>query len=337
MNRRTTPLFAALGTALIGLAACQPVPIKPNPDPVVTTTTTIPPAPVTTTVPEPTTTTTTVPPAPSGWTLIGGDEFDDNTVDTAAWKRYHNTYGDGNNEMACLRPENAIEGGGSLSITARKEAVTCPGGKARQYTSGFLGSREVGRYYPMYGRFEIRARLPHAQGLWPAFWLRHRNGASTAEVDILEYFHSAHPGMSSGTLHLDGKKNTTQSVIGFEPSSVEVSGWHTWAVDISPDSGNVRFDFYLDGQKYHTYTDAQHAWASSDPNATWDIAVNMAVGGSWIGGPDDTLGYLRDVNRCSQGGVAPDACNTAGIRRVNWADPAATTYEIDYIRVFSRT
>ena len=32
-----------------------------------------------------------------------------------------------------------------------------------------IGSREVGKYYAGYARFEIRAKVPHAQGLWPAF------------------------------------------------------------------------------------------------------------------------------------------------------------------------
>ena len=283
-----------------------------------------------------TTTTAVSSPAPSG-SVTWSDEFNGSTLDTDVWTPYYNTYGDGNNEMACLRPDNAQESGGTLRIVAQKESVTCPGNKARNYTSAFLGSREVGRYYPVYGRYEIRARLPHAQGLWPAFWLRHRNGAGVAEVDILEYFHSAHPGQSSGTLHLDGVHNVSQATVGFEPSSVTTSGWHTWAVEISPDPAGVRFEFFMDDQKYESYVDTKHAWlTTADPSSSWDIAVNMAVGGSWVGGPDDTLGYLRDVNRCSKGGSAPDGCDATGIRRANWADRAATTYEVDYVRVYTR-
>ncbi len=365
MTRRSIPLMAAVGTALFGLVACQPVTMVASSTPPTTTPTTAAPAttapattapattaPATTAAPTtaapttaapttaaPTTTApvTTTTAAPSGWTLVGGDEFDGSSVDGSKWKTYNNTYGDGNNEMACLRPDNAQESGGTLRIVAQKESVTCPGNKARNYTSAFLGSREVGRYYPVYGRYEIRARLPHAQGLWPAFWLRHRNGAGVAEVDILEYFHSAHPGQSSGTLHLDGVHNVSQATVGFEPSSVTTSGWHTWAVEISPDPAGVRFEFFMDDQKYESYVDTKHAWlTTADPSSSWDIAVNMAVGGSWVGGPDDTLGYLRDVNRCSKGGSAPDGCDATGIRRANWADRAATTYEVDYVRVYTR-
>lgn len=306
---RGTGRILALGVlGLIGLAACEPVPQVPPP--------------------------TTAPPAPA-WKLVGGDEFNDTTVDATRWKRYHNTYGDGNKELACLTPGNVVEGGGSVRITAKKAVTTCPSGSVRQYTSGFIGSRDVGRYYPRFGRFEIRAKVPHAQGLWPAFWLRHRNGASTAEVDILEYFHSQHPGKGYATLHLDGRTNLSKNSVAFE-SSRSRSEWHTWAVEIAPDPAGIRFQFFMDGTRFHSYVDTQHRWSSADPTATWDIALNLAVGGSWVGGPDDTLGYLRDLNRCSISGTAPTGCTTTGINRVDWNDPADSTYEIDYVRVYTR-
>ncbi|QXC59139.1 glycoside hydrolase family 16 protein [Aquihabitans sp. G128] len=302
-------------------------------------------APTTTTTPRTTTTTaaptttTTTPPAPgtrAGWTLVGGDEFNGTSVDTSKWKMYNNTYGDGNHELACLQPSNVAESGGSLKITSKRQTVTCPGGSVRNYTSGFLGSREVGKYFPRYARFEMRAKLPHAQGLWPAFWLRHKNGASTAEVDIMEYFHSAAPGKGYATLHLDGRKNLSKGRVGFEPSNA-TPAWHTWAVEISPDPNGVKFDFFMDDVKFHSYVDTQHNWtASADAASTWDIAINQAVGGDWIGDPDGTLGYLRGADRCSISGTAPGGCVTTGIQRVKWADPAATTYSIDYVRVYTR-
>jgi beta-glucanase (GH16 family) len=336
---RTTPLATRAliaGLALAGLAACQPVTTLPaTPDPESTPSTTVAP---TTTTAAPTTTTaapTTTVPAVPGWKLVGGDEFDGSTVDAAKWKPYHNTYGDGNGEMACLTPNNVTVGGGSLKIVAKRQAVTCPGGSSRQFTSGFLGSREVGTYYPKDARFEVRAKLPHAQGLWPAFWLRHRNGAGTAEVDIMEYFHSQVPGKTTQTLHLDGRTNLSKRTSYFESAQVANPGWHTWTVDILPDPNGVRFTFYLDGVQTHTYVDTQHNWAKSAPDAgTWDIAVNLAVGGKWVGKPEDTKGLLRDLNRCSISGTAPNGCKTTGINAVDWSD---SDYEVDYVRVYTKS
>lgn len=326
MDKITRRTMAAVGWfALLGLVACQPTPgvnVPVGSSGGQTTT----PAPVT----------ATPVPATPGWTVIGGDEFDGTTVDASKWKAYHNTYGDGNHELACLTPGNVTEGGGTLKIQARKQTLTCPGGKVRNYSSGFLGSREVGKYYPRNARFEVRAKLPHAQGMWPAFWLRHRSGASVAEVDVLEYFHSLHPGKSTGTLHLDGRKNLSQKHVAFEAANL-APGFHTWATEISDVATGVQFDFFLDGVKYHSYTDAQHAWSSAaDPSGTWDMALNLAVGGSWTGEPDGTLGYFPDLGRCSLGGTAPGACTTTGIQRIDWDDPADSTYEVDWVRVSTR-
>ena len=302
---RKIAVTVAAGIATLGVAACRPAPVD------------------------------TTPP-PTGWTLVGGDEFNSTSLDTTKWQAYHNTYGDGNNEFACLTPSNVTVSSGTLKIRSKQEAVSCPGGKARNYTSGFIGSREVGKYYTRYARFEIRAKVPHAQGLWPAFWLRHRNGASVAEVDVMEYFHSQVPGKSTGTLHLDGRHNLTKKSIWFEDPATIDSGWHNWAVEIAPDSGGVKFDFFVDGNLYLTYLDTQHNWASGAEEGSWDMAINQAVGGNWGGDPDGVLGELPLVNRCAIGGTYPGGCKTTGIQRVDWNDAADATYEIDWVRVYVR-
>ncbi|MCU1369850.1 MAG: Beta-glucanase/Beta-glucan synthetase [Ilumatobacteraceae bacterium] len=341
MNKLSkTPLAAralAAGIVMLGLAACQPVTTvpgngNPTPEPTVTATTA---APTTTTTAAPTTTTTKAPnpTAPAGWKLVGGDEFNDSSLNTSKWKPYHNNYGSGNAELECNTPNNVTEDGGSLKIVAKKQAVSCPNAGTYNYTSGFLGSREAGTYYPRYARFEMRAKLPHAQGLWPAFWLRHRNGAGVAEVDIMEYFHSQVPGKTSQTLHLDGVSNISKKASTFEAPTA-TPGYHTWAVDILPEGSGIRFSFYVDNVKVHTFLDTKHAWSSADAAGTWDIALNLAVGGKWTGNPDGTLGYLDQIDRCSISG-APGNCSTTNIKRVNWGSTASTTYDIDYVRVYT--
>ncbi|MBX3285312.1 MAG: glycoside hydrolase family 16 protein [Actinobacteria bacterium] len=285
----------------------------------------------------PTTTSTTVA-TPTGWRLVGGDEFDGTALDTTRWKPYHSNYGSANLQLECNTPANVAVSGGSLRIMSAKQTVaTCPGSPvAMDYTSGFVGSRETGTYYPRFARFEIRAKVPHAQGLWPAFWLRHRNGASTAEVDVMEYFHSQLPGKVTQTLHLDGVANVSKRNSSFE-APTPTPGWHTFAAEIAPDPGGIRFTFLLDGAVTHTYVDPTHAWADKAPeSATWDIAINQAVGGRWAGHPDGTLGLLELLGRCSISGTAPDGCTTTGIRRVDWSKPTQTTYEVDWVRVYQR-
>ena len=93
---RKVAVSIAAGIAVTGFAACDPAPVDPTPP-------------------------------PTGWTLVGGDEFNGSSLDTSKWSAYNNTYGDGNNEYACLTPNNVAVTGGSLKITSKKETVTCPG------------------------------------------------------------------------------------------------------------------------------------------------------------------------------------------------------------------
>ncbi|MCU1372540.1 MAG: hypothetical protein JWO77_3734 [Ilumatobacteraceae bacterium] len=324
-------LVAALA---IGLAACQPA----NP-PNGSTSTSTPTATTTTT----TRTTTTTPSGSGSWTLIGGDEFNGPGVDAANWRALHSTYGDANLELACLMPGNVAVAAGQATITPRHQPVTCPGGQARSYTSGFLSARDAGRYFPLEIRVEVRAKVPHAQGLWPAAWLRHVNGASSAEVDIMEYFHSAVPGRTTQTLHLDGRTNVAKATTAIEAPGAP-SAWHVWAVEISrtdADGDGIRddvsFRFLTDGAETLRYTDTRHGWAGSgDPRRTWDVALNLAVGGRWVGRPDGALGVLEDLGRCAQTGTPP-ACRTTGINRVDWAAPSANAYAVDYVRVYEHS
>ncbi len=259
-------------------------------------------------------------------TLLWSDEFDGTTLDTSVWKPYFSTYGDGNNELQCHTPANVAVSGGTVKLTAKREVVTCPNGSTREFSGAFLGTRDTGTYFPRYGRFEIRARLPHGQGLWPAFWLRHRNGSSTAEVDIMEYFHAQAPGATSVNLHFLGRKNVSKKTV---PSDDPLNpAWHTWAVEIAPADEGVRFTFFLDGNPFHTYTDSPAEWNTGE--RLWDIAVNLSVGGDSVGHPDDARGYLRGPDRCGGEGVAPAFCRSDGILRAKF--PA--TYEIDYVRVW---
>ena len=52
------------------------------------------------------------------------------------------------------------------------------------YTSGMVTSFES--FSQQFGWFEIRARFPRGQGLWPAFWLLPITKAWPPEIDVLE-------------------------------------------------------------------------------------------------------------------------------------------------------
>lgn len=50
----------------------------------------------------------------------------------------------------------------------------------------------AGHFSILYGKFEMRAKLPQGQGIWPAFWLLGENigekgWPACGEIDIMEF------------------------------------------------------------------------------------------------------------------------------------------------------
>lgn len=162
---------------------------------------------------------------------------------------------------------------GHLVITATKQANGT-------WRSGFVGSREKRKYLPLYGTISVRAYLPRASGIWPAIWLRHRNGSSTAEVDIAEVFAA---GKHSVTQSLHLPKTDGYHRIG--KGSITSPGRHTYRVKIEPVGKQIRFTFYIDNTKTASYTTKDASLIKkADPNATWDLAMNIATtNNKWSG------------------------------------------------------
>ena len=107
---------------------------------------------------------------PKGYKLVWSDEFNYNGLPDAKKWGYDtvgNKSGWGNHEAQYYtagRKENVWVHNGVLSIIAQKESM---GGK--KYTSTRLITKEKGDW--LYGRFEIKAKLPAGKGMWPAIWM----------------------------------------------------------------------------------------------------------------------------------------------------------------------
>ena len=168
----------------------------------------------------------TVPPL-SGWKYYGGDEFNGTAINRKLWGIYGDktrdyfcdVYGNNKNQgMAQTYRDNMINVQDGLAIvraTRSKiftglrsdytEKMRFPPKPGHGYTdygwwSGFLSSKdaqtgnkdeqnkEIGCYYPLYSRIEIKAKIPFRIGTWMALWLRHYTGASTFEIDLQEFF-----------------------------------------------------------------------------------------------------------------------------------------------------
>ena len=129
--------------------------------------------------------------------LVWSDEFDVEGKPSSDW-----SYESGfvrNEELQWYLSDNAYVKDGCLVIEGRKECFKNPHYEAGSsdwrknrefihYTSSSLTTKFSQQF--LYGRFEIRAKIPVASGAWPAIWLLGNKWKwpNNGEIDIMEYY-----------------------------------------------------------------------------------------------------------------------------------------------------
>lgn len=235
----------------------------------------------------------TATPVLPGWQLVWHDEFDGPGLDTTKWNVLMREQSK-HNELQYYVPDEVYVENGMLRMRSR---VRDYGGM--HYTSGRLDTS--GKFSPIYGRFEIRARLPGGRGLWPAHWLYPQNRdwameqlmAKTvaegnersipearpwySEIDIMEFL-GHETNVLYGTLHYRTFKGETKSTSGTWRGDVDYTkDFHVYALEWAPDS----MKWYVDDHLIH-------ATVNGIPHTPHYIILNTAVGGQWPGNPDST-------------------------------------------------
>lgn len=133
------------------------------------------------------------------YVLVWSDEFTkDGVPDEKNWN--YETGFVRNQEAQWYQKENAFCKDGFLIIEARKENRPNPDFVSKTHsdwakkrdsikvTSSCLITR--GKHFWQYGRFEMRAKIPVGNGMWPAFWTLGIEGSwpANGEIDIMEYY-----------------------------------------------------------------------------------------------------------------------------------------------------
>ncbi len=175
---------------------------------------------------------------------------------------------------------------GILSIMANpaeKEIQTIAGPWA-QYTSGLLTTEFS--FSQTYGYFEMRAKFPKGEGLWPAFWLLPIDETWPPEIDIVEFFGGKNEENQGGLTMIHNASHIVDPKLSkycgtWHDMKVDVTkDFHTYGVNWQPDG----ITYYFDGKPYTTCPPNPLA------NKPFYILVNLAVGGagSWPGTPDSS-------------------------------------------------
>ncbi len=152
--------------------------------------------------------------------------------------------------------------------------------ESQPFISGVLTSRNWFEQYT--GRFEVRAQVPKGQGLWSAFWMlptheRWPEGVSVLpELDVME--HLGHePRTFHTTLHTNQTGPLTSHPYDHNGLSDLTRGFHLYTAVWTEST----VSWYLDGVLKATHP------TPADFNTPKHFLLNLAVGGSWPGSPDN--------------------------------------------------
>jgi beta-glucanase (GH16 family) len=218
-----------------------------------------------------------------GWEIAWHDEFDGDELDLENWTFDRGGSGWGNQELQAYtdRPENVRVEDGMLVIEAREEPELVG---ARNHSSARIKTQ--GLHSWQYGRIEARMKLPHGQGIWPAFWMLGDNmkgWPASGEIDILEFI-GREPDQIHATVHAPGYSGGAGVTTSFTvPAETLKNDFHVYAIEWQ--ENEIRW--FFDDQEYFKLTpaDVPDAWIFDHP---FFIIMNLAVGGRWPGYPDET-------------------------------------------------
>jgi len=238
-----------------------------------------------------------------GWTMTFHDEFKGTTLDTTKWVTCYPDmdprdkgciHGD---ELQRYLPENVIVSDGTVKLRAQKENYVAPDGEKYKYTSGMITTGKdkwdtttPAKFTYQYGYMEMRAKVPHGQGLWSAFWtlpwVKSDPGLWPPEIDVVEIL-GHNTAEAYMTYHWRGHAAEPESN-GEKWTGPDLSqDFHTYGALWEPSA--IRW--FIDGREVRAaFTDDSNI--ASFPQY---LLANLAVGGSWPGAPEATTPFPSDL------------------------------------------
>ncbi|MGB2040702.1 MAG: family 16 glycosylhydrolase [Porticoccaceae bacterium] len=244
----------------------------------------------------------------SAWTMLWQDEFDqDGSVNADKWniETWPARKVNDEDQTYTTRAKNLRIEDGLLIIEAHKEDYA-----GAKYSSARVNS--AGKMDILYGKIEVRARLPKGQGSWPAIWMMptdpyryatncgpskidwQGNGACDAwpnsgEIDIMEHVGYDH-NIVHGTVHTKDYVwvHWSQRKGSIKLEDVD-KNFYRYGLEWTPDSLTTT----VNDIPYFTYYRDSDDWASWPFNHPFHVILNLAIGGNWgrAGGPIDNSAF----------------------------------------------
>ncbi len=153
---------------------------------------------------------------------------------------------------------------------------TTADGQQFNFVSGRINTKD--KFDFKYGLAEARIKLDDGAGLWPAWWmLGYGDWPDAGEVDIMEYI--GEKDWASAAVHGPGYSGETPFVNRFYfDKQHDVTNWHVYAVEWTPDSLLFKYDGSTMFRVTKTMAAKYGKWAF-DSNKF--LVLNYALGGAY--------------------------------------------------------
>lgn len=243
---------------------------------------------------------------PETYEQIWRDDFDEEQLDTKDWGY----------ELGCIRgveqqhyvnsDKNVFTRDGNLVLKITDRAKEDQYNHPRQnnkkviYDSGSV--RTHGKREFLYGKIEMRAKLPKGKGVFPAFWTlgsdfvldgdvasdQGYGWARCGEIDIMELVGQGNDGWGDKTVyqtaHTDGGNGGANYVklagTNYTISNVFNDDYHTFGINWSPN----KLEWLVDGKVVSSASYDNNTIAKNALNRPQYIQLNLATGGAWFDG-----------------------------------------------------
>ncbi len=168
--------------------------------------------------------------------------------------------------------------------------------RGQLYTSGCITSELT--HWQTYGYFEMRARLPHGKGFWPAFWLLPKAQRWPPEIDIFECSGARRMSVRPAYQWRRPDNNERDGFGEWTDDLIDIAdGFHVYGCEWTREA----IAFFVDGTRIAR-------WPNNGVHEDMYLLANLGLGSgdqNWIPDPDSTT-------------------------------PFPGFYEIDYIRAYGR-
>lgn len=214
------------------------------------------------------------------WQLVWEDNFNTNGLpDNKIWD-YEVGYVRNSEAQYYTkeRLENARVEDGALIIEARKDNWN-----GNEITSASLHT--YGKKSMLYGKVEVRAKLPTGKGTWPAIWMLGnsiREGSSwpaCGEIDIMENV-GYDPNVIHANIHTKAYNHSIGTGKGDKITiDKPYEDFHVYTVEWF----ESEMRFFVDDKLYFTYkkeSSDNDVWPFDNPHY---LIINLAIGGGWGG------------------------------------------------------